>query len=309
MIKKPNELTNEKETYNVLIAGYPGIGKTQLGFSAPKPLLLNLDKGVKRVPAKYRKDIDDVDSYEELLNDIDKSDLSDYESIVIDTGGRLLEIMKGWAIRKNEKNGQTDGNLSLKGYGVVGAEFMRFINHIKYDLHKHCIVLFHARETQDGDTTKLRILVEGSAKENVWQPMDIGGFMEMRGQDRIITFANCERFFGKGAFGVQGTYIVPNPDTTGSNDFLSELFKKMDAYLKTDAQQGEETKAKYTELMAQVSPKIAEMTGENIEDVQHLLQNTKHILSSEKELKAQFMARLTEIGYKYNTQTKQYEKI
>lgn len=308
-IKKPNELVAQKQHYNVIVAGFPGIGKTQLGFSAPKPLLINADKGVMRVPAVYRKDIDDVETYEELLQDLDSNDLSEYESIVIDTGGRLLDMMKGWAIRKEPKNGQFDGNLTLKGYGVVGAEFMRFINHIKYDLNKHCIVLFHAKEEKDGDVTKLRLLIEGQSKDNVWQPMDIGGFIEMRGNDRYINFTNNERHFAKGSFGVKGAYKIPNLDNGGENNFLTKLFEIMDKYIETDSKSAEEQKSKYVAIMEKIKPLIDTMCGENIEEVQNAIKTAEHCLTTEVELKALFKARLAEIGYKYDVVSTKYVKI
>ena len=49
MIKKPAEMINETNKFRVLIAGYPGIGKTTLGLSAPKPLLIDVDFGINRV--------------------------------------------------------------------------------------------------------------------------------------------------------------------------------------------------------------------------------------------------------------------
>lgn len=308
-IKKPNELITQKQHYNVIIAGFPGIGKTQLGFSAPKPLLINADKGVMRVPAVFRKDIDDVDTYEELLQDLDNNDLSEYESIVIDTGGRLLDMMKGWAIRKDAKNGQTDGNLTLKGYGVVGTEFMRFINHIKYDLNKHCIVLFHAKEEKDGDVTKLRLLIEGQSKDNVWQPMDIGGFIEMRGNDRYINFTNNERHFAKGSFGVKGAYKIPTIDNGGDNNFLTKLFEIMDKYIETDSVSAEHKKAEYDAIMNEIRPLIDKMTAENIEEVQDAIKNAKHCLTSEIELKTLFKNKLADIGYRYDVPTAKYVKV
>ena len=54
MIKKPAEMINETNKYRVLIAGYPGIGKTTLGLSAPKPLLIDVDFGINRVMASVR---------------------------------------------------------------------------------------------------------------------------------------------------------------------------------------------------------------------------------------------------------------
>ena len=308
MIKKPGELTHQKHYYNILIAGFPGIGKSQLAMSAPKPLLLNLDKGIERVPAKFRSDFSDVDTYAELLEDLVQENLTDYETICIDTGGRLLELMKSWAIQKNPKNGQTDGNLSLKGYGVVGTEFMRFVNSIKYDLHKHCVVIFHAKEEKDGDNTKLRIDVEGQSKNNVWQPMDLGGFMEMQGNDRTISFMNCERFFGKGSFGVHGTVKIPDLSNGGNNNFITLLIKNMDEYINKEAEIAEAEHKNYEEVINKIKPIIAEMNEKNVEQVQNEITSTKHYLTSETELKSMFIKKLKELGLAWDKELNKYVK-
>ena len=65
MIKKPNELINENQKIRMLIAGYPGIGKTTLALSAPKPLLIDVDLGINRVMASARKDFIQPNNYEE----------------------------------------------------------------------------------------------------------------------------------------------------------------------------------------------------------------------------------------------------
>ena len=112
MIKKPSEIINTENKFRVLVAGYPGIGKTTLGLSAPKPLLIDVDFGINRVMASARKDFIQPESYEELLNDL-KEDLSDYETIVVDTGGKLLDLMKNYVIKNDIKNAKKDGSLSL----------------------------------------------------------------------------------------------------------------------------------------------------------------------------------------------------
>ena len=61
MIKKPNELNFNNKKISMIIAGVAGIGKTTLALSSPKPLLIDLDKGISRVEAKYRCDIDEVE--------------------------------------------------------------------------------------------------------------------------------------------------------------------------------------------------------------------------------------------------------
>ena len=308
MIKKPNELNFDAEKFNVLLAGFPGIGKTTLACSAPKPLVLDLDKGISRVNAKFRQDIADVETYEELLNDLETADLSEYETIVIDTGARLLDLMKSWAIRKEPKNGQTDGNLTLKGYGVVGKEFMQFVNNIKYKYHKHCVVIFHAKEEKDGDLTKLRITIEGQSKDAVWQPMDLGGFMEIIGKDHTIGFTNCERYFAKGSHGIKGIYTIPNPEETGENNFLLKLFEKMTEQLKQESAEANEQKSEYEKVMNSIKPKIDSMTENNILEIQELIKNAKQVATSEKELKNAFKNKLDELGMKYDAQTKKYIK-
>lgn len=308
MIIKPNEMNFENKKFNVLIAGYPGIGKTTLACSAPKPLILDLDKGISRVPARFRQDCAEVLTYEELLDDLTNADLSAYETIVIDTGARLLDLMKSWAIRKEPKNGQTDGNLTLKGYGVVGKEFMDFVNNIKYKYQKNCVVIFHAKEEKDNDVTKLRLLIEGQSKDNVWQPMDLGGFIEVIRKDHKIGFTNCEKYFAKGSHGIKGLWTIPNPEETGENNFLTKLFEKMIANLKEESELAKKDDAEYNKVMEEIKPKIDTMTAENILDVQENIQKAKHCLTSEKELKNLFKTKLDELGMKWSTETKAYVK-
>lgn len=225
MIKKSSELDFTNKKLKVLLAGYPGIGKTTLALSAPKPLLLDFDNGIDRVEARYRSDTAVVQSYDELLQDLATADLKEYETIVVDTGGKLLELMKPKVISEDVKNGQRDGNLTLKGYGAVSRLFQQFVQQLE-KLNKHLVFIFHAKEDKDGDEVRLRIQVEGSTKDSIWQNMDLGGFIEMRGKARTIGFSNCEKYFAKGTHGINGTYEIPDLDTTGKNTFLTDLFNK-----------------------------------------------------------------------------------
>ena len=141
----------------MLIAGYPGIGKSTLALSAPKPLHVDVDFGIERIEPQYRVPYIQPKSYDEILNDLVPANLSEFESVVFDTGGKLLTLMSQWAIKKNPKYGQSDGSLSLKGYGFVGREFIRLFDYCFYELDKNVIIVFHAIEDKDGDNTRLRI--------------------------------------------------------------------------------------------------------------------------------------------------------
>lgn len=309
MIKKPNEVVANTKKIRLLIAGFPGIGKTTLALSAPKPLHIDVDRGVDRVQAKNRCDFIQPETYEGLLEDLN-GDLSDYETLVFDTGGKLLDLMKPYVIRQDSKNGQKDGQtLSIKGYGAVGKEFQRLMDYAFYQLNKNVVVIFHAKEEKDGDATKLRILVEGSTKDNVWQPMDLGGFMEMYNNKRTIGFSNCERYFAKGTHGIQGIIELPNlDDSSVPNDFLTRLFKQVNQNILDEQKYFEEQKKKYEEVMDEVVPMIEIMTIDTVDQVVEKMKTVNHVLTSEKELKHKFKEKITELNLAWNKETKKYEK-
>lgn len=306
MIKKPAEMINETNKYRVLIAGYPGIGKTTLGLSAPKPLLIDVDFGINRVMASVRKDYIQPESYEQLLSDLE-GDLSDYETIVIDTGGKLLDLMKAYVIKNDIKNAKKDGTLSLQGYGAVGREFTRFMNYIYFELRKHCVIIFHAVEEKQDEETKLRILVEGSTKNTVWQNVELGGFIEMRGNKKTIGFDNCERYFAKSSFGIKGIYTISELDANTPNDFLTKLFEQADKNIQAESKIFEEEREEYQAVMDKYIPIIENMTAENVQEVSDLMQTIEHKLTSKKELTARFLEKLKSLNMHWNKETKQYE--
>ncbi len=309
MIKKPIEMKNVKKRIRMLIAGFPGIGKTTLALSAPKPLHIDVDRGVDRVKAQNRKDFTQPETYEELLQDL-KSDLSDYETLVFDTGGKLLDLMKPYVIKQDSKNGQKDGQtLSIKGYGAVGKEFQRLMDYAYYTLNKNVVVIFHAKEDKDGENTKLRILVEGSTKDNVWQPMDLGGFMEMYNGNRTIGFDNCERYYAKGTHGIKGVLPLPDLDNPNNgNDFLTKLFEKVNESIQEESEYFEKQKKEYEDVMNEINPLIDGMTEENVDEVMGAIKNANHRLTSEKELKHNFKQKIDELNMKWNSTEKKWEK-
>lgn len=306
MIRKPAEMINTENRFRVLIAGYPGIGKTTLGLSAPKPLLIDVDFGINRTMASVRKDYIQPESYDELLNDL-KGDLKDYETIVIDTGGKLLDLMKAYVIKNDIKNAKKDGTLSLQGYGAVGREFSRFMNYIYFELRKHCVIIFHAVEEKQDEETKLRILVEGSTKNTVWQNVELGGFIEMRGNKKTIGFDNCERYFAKSSFGIKGNYTIPELEGTQANDFLTKLFEQANKNIQEESKVFEEERKQYQEIMNTLNPTIESMTIENVNEVMEIIKTAPHVLTVEKEAKAHFAEKIKELNLVWNKDKQQYE--
>lgn len=307
MIQKPEAIATSKKKIRILVAGYPGIGKTTLGLSAPKPLHIDVDFGIDRVEARYRKDFIQPKSYDEILTDLVPENLRDYETLVFDTGGKLISLMSLWAIKKNEKYGQRDGSLSLKGYGFVGKEFQRLMDYCFYELDKNIVMLFHAIEDKDGDNTKLRIKVEGQTKNNVWETQDLGGFVEMVGNSRTIGFSNCERYFAKGTRGIHGVMNIPELTPNSSNDFLTKLFDQYNAKAAAEVEENKKKQEAY-----ETAIKTGEEIIKSVVDAETAtaaipkLKAISHSLTSEREVNLAFNAHIKSLNLFWDKVLKQY---
>lgn len=53
MIRNPNDIQEGAKKIRMLIAGYPGIGKSTLALSAPNPLHIDVDFGIDRIEPRY----------------------------------------------------------------------------------------------------------------------------------------------------------------------------------------------------------------------------------------------------------------
>lgn len=308
MIRNPKDITEGAKKIRMIIAGYPGIGKSTLGLSAPKPLHIDVDFGIDRIEARYRAPYIQPQSYQEILDDLTESNLKDFETLVFDTGGKLISLMGLWAIQQEPKNGQRDGSLSLKGYGAIKREFNRLMDYCFYQLHKNIVIIFHAVEDKDGDNTRLRIKVEGGTKNDVWEPMDLGGFVEMQGNDRTIGFSNCERYFAKGTRGIHGVYKIPQLSPDVPNDFLTRLFADYNAKTGEEAQRAFEEQELYNDAMA-AGRKILERCVD-VDSVNKAIADfgaIDHYLTSKKELQSEWTKKTKELGLTFNKSTKLYE--
>jgi len=298
MIVNPESLTFSDKKVRILIAGFPGIGKTSLALSAPDPLYIDVDLSAERINREVLNQAAGVSQprdYKELRQDLGigcsemelqvvKNNLAAFQTIVVDTGGKLLAIMGQYGKSIEPKYGQRDGSLSLKGYGWLGKEFQRFLDHIIYQLDKHIVIVFHTVEEKDGDDTKLRIKAEGSSKNSVWEVMDLGGFMEMRGNQRTIGFSNCERYFAKGTRGIHGVYPVPELTPGTPNDFLTKLFREYNAVSVREAEKAAEDKAAYDAAMIAGNAIIAKVTDADTANANMAdFKANNHALTSRKE--------------------------
>lgn len=289
MIKDPSEMSFSDKKLSILLYGSPGLGKTTLALSAPNPVLIDFDRGISRVKAYHRKKTIFCSTYEEVLDDLKSSDVRECETLIIDTGGSFITFLQDWAMRDNPaQNCQKNGTISLKGFGAVKAEFSRFTNMVRDTLNKNVVYVFHSIEEKDKDGNPLqRLLCEGSARNNVWQPLDLGGFIQMVGNKRYISFTPEQEFFAKGCYGIEGRREIPALGPNDKNDFLTKLFEEARKNIAAEMEAFAPEKEQYEVVMAEIAEIIeAIKTVEDANAAAANIPKLKHALTSKKESSA-----------------------
>ena len=218
-IKKKNEIELPK-TIVGCITGVCGIGKTTLALSAPKPLLLDTDNGIHRVQSEYRADCVQVKSYQDIL-DVLEEDLSDYETIVIDTLGELVNFMLKYFADKDKSLITRGGTYNIKIWGFIKQEFQNLKLKLQL-LNKHLIFVSHVKEDKDGENKVYRMDVAGSTSETVTKILDFLGFCEVLGKTRSISFTPSARFYAKNSIELNDYLEIPQLKTGDKNDFLTK---------------------------------------------------------------------------------------
>ena len=308
-VVQPYEMNFSDKKFSMIISGSPGIGKTTLALSAPNPVLIDFDKGISRVNAQHRKTTIVSDTYEEILKDLNTPEVAAAETIIIDTGGSLISYLQEWAMRSNPRvNKQNNGAISLKGYGAVATEFNHFTDRLKVAMNKNVIYIFHTVEEKDRDTVKQRLLCEGKARNTVWQPCDLGCFMQMVGEERVLGFTPTEEYFAKGCYGISGTRKIPKLSANTPNDFLTRLFEEARQNIADESKVFEKDKEQYDTAMKEVSLIIETIKdADTANRATEAMKDIKHVLTSNRESRALFRAKIAELGLVYNKEAGTYE--
>jgi len=305
----PEEMDFSRKHFSAIIYGAPGVGKTTLALSAPKPLLIDFDGGVSRVKAYHRCLALVCQNYDEVLRDITDDAVKDCETIVVDTGGSFISYLQEWAMRQNPAtNRQKNGAISLKGFGAVKQEFQHFSSLIRDTMQKNVIFVFHSEETKDKDGNPMqRLLCEGAAKNIVWQPCDFGGYLQMIGSDRVLSLSPTQEFFAKGCYGLSGNIPVPSIGDTDKNDFLTRLFDKARENIKSEADIYAPIREKYENAMTAAKGIVSAVeSAEDATSAISALLGLDHALTSKKEASAMLNDRAKALGLIYDPERKAY---
>ncbi len=304
-IVKPEEMNFQDKNIIMIISGLPGVGKTTLALSAPDVLLIDADEGMARVKPSHRRDSAICKTYEELLSDIKVAE-GRYKTLVIDTCGALIELLKDWAVRTDPKASKTSGGISLQGFGVVKSEFIRISAELRRKFN--VIFLFHESKDKNGDETFFDIVCEGAAKTLVWQPADLGAHLHIINGERYLGFTPTMNYNAKSAYGIRGLVKVPELSDGDENNFLTRLFEQVKKNIAEESAALAPMKEKYDAAMTNGKLLLDSLNApEDVKGVVDAIKGIEHSLTSEKELLAAVKDKLAELGIVYNKEAKEYE--
>lgn len=301
LLTQPNELT-ETQPISCMIYGQPGIGKTTLALSSDKPVLIDLDKGLHRVETRFRCPSLQVDSYQQIIDLLNSDEIKPFNTIVIDTLGKLIDRMGDYVALKNPKYKQYDGTLSMKAWGAIKIQFSTLIKQI-FNMNKSVIFVAHEKEDKDGDTRFVRPDVAGSSGKDIVKELDLMGYVEMKGNKRTVSFTPSEKYYAKNSLGLEP--IIEIPDTANGNTFFVEkIVKAVEAKRKADT----ETLELYNSLKSMIDEKINTIEDKDgINAVLDELKPLQNIWDSNIYWKHQIHAKSKEIGVTFNKTSGLYE--
>ena len=308
-IVKPENMDFTKQTFSAIIYGSPGMGKTTLALSAPKPVLIDFDNGVSRVAAEHRVPTIVCTTYEEVLQDIDSPDMQEFETIVVDTGGSFVTYLKDWAFRtKRDCKTQKGTPNTLKVFGYAKSEFAAFTEKITKVMDKNVIYVFHTEEKTDKDGNPIqRLMCEGAARNLVWNPCDFGGYLQMINNERMLCFTPTDDYFAKGSHGIVGKMTVPLLKPGMPNNFMTKLFEQARQSIISETEELGKQRKQYDETMETVNAIIKGVTdAESATKAVQAIPDLPHALTSKKEASAMLKAKAESLGLKFDGKAKAY---
>jgi len=306
LFKKPCEL-EIAPTIKCLIYGQPGSGKSSLALSAPRPVLLDFDGGIHRVNGAFQCPTLQVHSWDEVTSAL-QEDLSMFDTIVIDTVGKMLDYMSEYIVRTDPTKAMRDGSLSLKGYGVRKQMFVNFVAKVS-TMGKHLMFVAHEREEKDGDNKVIRPEIGGSSASDLMKELDLVGYMQKIGSTSTVFWSPTEKFYAKNTCNLAATLPVPciidaQGNVTGQNNLMTRVFDSYKNYLKGQ----QEKTAEYDALMDIITDTIDAVSDvDSANQAKEKLGGLEVIWDSKTKAGILLNNKCVSLGLKYNKISGLYE--
>ena len=295
-----------KKTLTALIYGQKGAGKTTLALSSdPNSLLIDTDNGVDRVQVEHllTSKFIQVTTYAELMRDLEEGAKS-FSTIIVDTMGKLIDIMIEHTRSENPKYCNPQGGLSMQGWGVLNNTFKTFCRSVRL-MNKNLIFVAHESIEKNGDINRKIPDVRANNYSLFATEVDLIGYIECVGIERTISFNPTDTHDGKNTGGFDHIIKIPQLKAGQNNNFFYEnIVKKHFENVNNKEKVKEQIADKFKEIELLIDA-IHSASGANIftEEIKKI----EHIGTSLEYAKTKFTAKTRELNLKFNKSIGLYE--
>lgn len=299
LIRKKTEL-QIPQNLKAMVYGQAGMGKTTLALSAPKPLLLDFDNGIHRVNYGHQQDTVQINNWQEAI-DVLKEDLSAYDSLIVDTIGKMLDYIISYVCPV--------GNPRIQDWGKINNEFSSFTRTVS-TLNKNIIYVAHRDLRKEGDDNVFVPALREKSYTAIVTELDLLGYVEAKGTARTITFNPTSRNDGKNTCNLPGLMNIPTVVDKDGKALQNTFFQTqiITPYIQNLGLRINEAK-KFETIISELKEAINLITDEvSANDFISRIDAFEHIGNS-KAIAGQLIAKkATELGLKFNKESKAYEK-
>jgi hypothetical protein len=204
----------------IVIYGPPSAWKTTLCQTAESPITLDFDQGIHR--AENRQMAYQFDTWADVVDFIHGPEVKACKTVVIDTLGRMLELMFPPIIAEAAKNRGSGGvNLSPAGYGILGSWFSAFLVDL-IRMGKQVVMVCHEKEEKSEGKANVRPDLPGTmAWKEVHRRVDLIGRIRYESGRRFLDFNPTEG--AEACKNAAGFQPFPLPDLRVETNYLARL--------------------------------------------------------------------------------------
>lgn len=280
------------ENITLCLYSPPAYGKTSTAFTAQMPLLLDFDNGAYR--SQFRKDTVQISAWADITG-LTEDDLAPYDTIVIDTVGRALDMLTIDILRANVK-GTTRNNgteLSQQGYGALKNRFISWLKLLR-SFGKDVVLLSHMTEERKGEDFIERLDIQGGAKNEVYKVADLMGRIALDGGKKVLDFNPSATGFGKNPIGLP---VITVPNFTVDPLFLANIIAQVKAELNKQSDEAIQAQKELEDIHAKFSALLNPEEFNEMIDVKMPTLHKKLLIDYAKKQ-----------GIYFNPESKQFEK-
>ena len=300
LIKRPHEL-DVQTRIKAMLYGQAGMGKSTLALSAPKPLLLDFDEGVHRVNYGHQSPTVQIHGWQEA-NQALSEDLREFETIVVDTIGKMMDYIISYV---------TNGGIpQIRDWNRINAEFSGFCRKVS-ELNKNVIFVAHRDIRKEGDDTVFVPALREKSYTAIVSELDLLGYLEAKGNERILTFNPTSRNDGKNTCNLPGIIKLPIVVDQKTGAALENTFFQTSViapYVNNLKKRMDDIRA-YETTMGEIKDNIALITDDiSANDFVDRIDTFEHVGNSKAVAGQLLSAKIREIGLTYNKESKRYER-